>query len=120
MGKRRCSAGAFDVEGEGKPGAGGTVVPRGRAHAPSNAIKDDLGNATPHAGAAKPFVVLRRAWQRRFEGAQAGDVIGIIAQLTQHIGLIIDDFADVARRIPVVIAHLLARRARRNRPGVGV
>ena len=42
---------------------------------------------------------------------EAREVVGAVAQLAEHVGLVVDDLADLARRVPVLLAQLVAQSA---------
>eukprot|EP00962_Isochrysis_galbana_P051594 scaffold23062_cov121-Isochrysis_galbana.AAC.4 len=81
-----------------------------RGDVPSNAVDDLLGDAALDAGAAEPLLIIGRAWQRRPDVRDAGEVVGTIAQLAQHVRLIVHQLAHAARRIPEVGSDFRPRR----------
>lgn len=62
----------------------------GQEDLPAYAVENALWNATSDAGAAKPFVVLRRKRQWWLHVFNASQVICTITKLAKNVWLVID------------------------------
>ena len=77
---------------------------------PADAIQDLLWHTAFDAATAEPFIIIRASGQRRLEIFNASKVVCAITKLTQDIWFVVNDLANAAWRVPILIAQIVSGR----------